>query len=499
MRKFIGLTMLPLFLAGCMVGPDYVAPDSEIANLDLNKENFSRDAGLWKESTPLDGMPKGDWWSVFNDPQLRWLMEEAKKNNPDLAAAFYAVEQARQNARMSESELYPWASGNATYSRTGDSKNLRSYQGTYDKWMVGLGLTWDLDLFGRVRSLLEAEIANAQAQLDAYQNVMLILQANVAQTYFTLCQYSSEIELLERTLAVRKDQSQFVERRVKFDFSSDLDLQRALQEEYDAAAQLAAVKRQQALAENQLAILVGKTPSQLKLKIKPLGDKLPKMPRAVPSQLLERRPDIAAAERAVYAANARIGAAQAGFYPTVSISANTGLSANKIEKLLDASSFSWGVSPEIYIPIFQANRIYAQKQVALATHKQTLEQYRSTVLNAIGEVENALADIDLLEAEYARRSEVTEASKKVEALTNKQYDLGYVDYFSVSDAQRQALLNEREQLKLKADRFRACVTLVKVLGGGWSLQDSATFKPESGWYEKTKDMSQASEMFESKE
>lgn len=496
MKKFIVLTAVTSLLTGCMVGPDYVAPDSEIANLDITKEKFSRDAGLWKTSTPLDAMPKGDWWKIFNDPVLEGLMFEAKRNNPDLAAAFYSVERARQAARMTESELYPWASGNASYSRTGSSKNVRPNSSeTIDKWSIGLGLTWDLDLFGRVRSLLEAEIANAQAQLDAYQNMMLLLQASVADTYFTLCQHSSEIELLERTLAVRKEQTLFVERRVKFDFSSELDLQRALQEEYEAAAQLAAVKRNQAIAENQLAALLGKTPAQLNLKVKPLGDNLPKIPRAVPSELLERRPDIAAAERAVYAANAQIGAAQAAFYPTVSLSANTSLSANKFENLLEASSFAWGVSPEIYIPIFQAGRIYAQKQVALAAHKQTLEKYRATVLAAIVEVENAMSNINLLEAEYKRRSEVTAASIKVQDLTKKQYDLGYVDYFSVSDAQRNALLNERTQLTLKSQRFKACVSFIAALGGGWHLDDNKSFKPESDWYEKSKDKAQASEMF----
>ena len=189
----------------------------------------------------------------------------------------------------------------------------------------------------------------------------------------------------------------------------------------------------------------------------------------MPSQLLERRPDIAAAEREVYAANARIGAAHAAYFPTISITANTELSANKIDKLINASSFAWGISPQIYIPIFQAGRIYAQKQVALAAHKETLENYKATVLSAIGEVENAMSSVKNLKEEYIKRSDVTKASIKVYELTRKQYDLGFVDYFSVSDASRLALANERTQISIRGDRFRACVDFIAAIGGGWEL------------------------------
>lgn len=478
-------------LSGCMVGPDYVAPNADFAAQDLTAEHFFRDDGLWKEAVPADSLPKGDWWAIFNDPELDALLRLCRENNPDLASAFYRVEQARQNARMDASELYPFGSGDASFTRTEISRNVNQTPGTFDTWRTGLGLTWDLDLFGRVRSIVEADIADAQASYDLYQNLILTMQANVASYYFTIRQYSSELELLERTLETRKEQSELVRNRVKLDYADDLDLQRALQQEYEAAAQLATVSRQKALAKVQIAILVGVTPSQLQLKDAPLSEVLPKLPQAVPSELLERRPDVAAAERAVYAANARIGAAQAGFFPTVSISADASLQANKIDKLLNASSFAWGVSPQIYIPIFQAGKIYAQKQVALAAHKETLESYKATVLKAIGEVESALTNINLLEKEYEKRSAVTEASLKVQELTTTQYDLGSVDYFSVSDAQRLALLNEREQLRLLADRFRACVDLITSLGGGWKLdkaqQDDKTI--EAGMYEGIQEFS----------
>ena len=465
-------------LAGCMVGPDYVEPSPGVCESEIKAEHFFRDEGLWKDAAPSDNLPKGDWWEVFNDPELSALLKTCRENSPSLKAAFYRVEQARQTARMDEGELYPWLNGNASFARTAPSRNTRVSYGQYDTWLTGFGITWDLDLFGRIRSIIESDVATAQAELDAYENLMLLLQSQVASQYFTIRQLHSERELLVRTLKVRKEQTELVRRRVASDFADDLDLQRAIQQECEAAAQLAQVDRSMAVARNDIAVLAGMPPSQLKLSDLPLGDKMPKLPPAVPSQLLERRPDIAQAERLVYAANARIGAAQAAYFPTVSLTANTDLSAQNIDKLINSSSFAWGISPQIYIPIFQAGRTYAQKQVALAAHKEALENYKSTVLSAIGEVENALSQINNLRVEYAKRMAVVEASLKVEELTQRQYDLGFVDYFSVSDAQSLALLNERELLALLGDRFRACVNLIVALGGGWQNE-----KPSADWFD----------------
>ena len=298
--------------------------------------------------------------------------------------------------------------------------------------------------------------------------MILLMQAQIASEYFTLRQYSSEIELLKRTISVRKEQTQYVSRRFKYGEASELDMQRALQEEYDASAQYATVERQMAISRNRIAMLAGTIPSQLSIRSVPLSMELPKLPAAIPSQLLERRPDVAQAERQVYAANAKIGAAQAAYFPTISFSANTDLAANKIDNLLKTSSFAWGISPQLYVPIFQAGKIYAQKQIALAAHKEAVENYKATVLNAINEVENALTEINTLKREYEKRSEVVKSSLRIQDLTQKQYDSGYVDYFSVSDAQRLALTNERAQLSLLGSRYRACVNLIAALGGGWT-------------------------------
>lgn len=482
MRKFdkIFVLLSAFALTGCMVGPDYEDAAKSLDIPDLNEEHFFRDEGLWKNANPSDGLPKGDWWAVFNDPELRLLLEKVKTDNPDLQAAFYRVEQAREAALMQKSQLYPWLSGNAEYSRTGQSKNTYTGSGaTFDNWAAGFGITWDADLFGRIRSLLAADVANAQAQLHAYQDLMLVLQSEVAKTYFALRQHHSEKELLQRTLDVRKEQTDLVRRRVKLDYSSDIDLQRALQSEYEASAQLAAVERSEILSKNYMAVLLGTTPSKLVLRAAPLSTQTPKSPNAVPSELLERRPDIAGAERKVFAANAKIGAAQAAFFPTVSLTANTSLSAEKIDKLINSSSFAWGISPQIYIPIFEAGRNLVQKRIALAEHAEALQNYKSTVLSAIREVEDALSNINRLAVEHEKREAVVNASKAVQNLTQKQYDSGFVDYFSVSDAQRNALLNERELLNLQGLRFKAYVDLIAALGGGWNINDIPNQAPEN--------------------
>lgn len=192
------------------------------------------------------------------------------------------------------------------------------------------------------------------------------------------------------------------------------------------------------------------------------------MPKAVPSMLLERRPDIAAAERTVFAANARIGSDTAAFFPTVSITADAGFGANKIQDLMTASSFAWGISPQVYIPIFQAGKLYAQRETDLAAYKETVENYRSAVLKAIEEVETALSNIAHMRREYAERVKTTQFAIEVQNYTQTEYELGNQDYFAVSDAQRQALMHEREKIRLLGARFRECVSLVMALGGGWT-------------------------------
>lgn len=479
-----------LTLCGCTMIPEYENPNNTFGREKLEEPKFKHAAELWKSAKPADDLPKGEWWSVFGDEKLNGLIKLCDKNNPDIAAAFHRVERAREAAFMSQSELYPHVASADYYKRDGRTENQAPVAtGTYSSWVVGLGTTWDLDLFGRIQSLVVRDRALAQATYNTYRNLMLALHARVASEYFALRQFESEIELLKKTLDVRKKQSEFVAKRKMLKFASGVDLSRAKLQESEAAAELKSLLRRRDACANRLAILVGESPSKFKIECEPLRESLPKIPSVVPSQLLERRPDIAAAEREVFAANAKIGSDTAAFFPTVSITGEVGFGANKIENLLGASSLAWGVSPQVYIPVFQAGKIYAQKQADLALYRESVERYKSKVLAAIEEVETALSNLSNMRGEYAERVKTTNYAKQVQSFTRREYELGNQDYFAVSDAQRQALLHEREQIKLLGARYRECVVLVMSLGGGWTsstdtpppnkhMYESATPKPD---------------------
>lgn len=314
---------------------------------------------------------------------------------------------------------------------------------------------------------INLERALVQASYNLYCNMMLSIHARIASEYFFARQCESEIKLLSDTLKVRKIQTEFVQKRLSLKFASKLDLSRAKVLEYEAASQLDYVKRQLDAAKNRIALLCGRSATDFELKCAPLTDSLPNIPKVFPSQLLERRPDIAAAERNVYAANAQLGADTAAFFPTISITGDVGFKANRIENLLEAGSLAWGISPQLYIPIFQAGKLCAQKDADIAAHKEATEKYKSTVLGAIEEVETLLSDISHMNREYENRRQTSAHSADVQMYTQKQYELGGQDYFAVSDAQRQYLTYKREEIRLLGARYRSYVSLVMSLGGGW--------------------------------
>lgn len=410
-----------LALCGCTMIPDYENPDETYGRQKLDPPQFKHAAGFGKSAKPSDDMPKGRWWAVFGDEKLEHLIKLCDANNPDIAAAFQRVERAREAAFMNESELYPHLSSTDYYKRDGRTENQAPVAtGTYSSWVVGLGATWDLDLFGRIQSLVIRDRALAEATYADYKNAMLALHARVATEYFALRQCESEIELLQKTLEVRKRQSDFVAKRKMLKFASGVDLSRAKLQESEAASELKSLQRQRDARANTLAILVGESPTKFDFKCSPLSESLPKIPSVIPSELLERRPDIAAAEREVFAANAKIGSDTAAFFPTVSITGDVGFGANKIENLLGASLLAWGVSPQVYIPIFQAGKIYAQKQTDLAKYRETVERYKSKVLSAIGEVETSLSNLSHMDGEYAERVKTTDYAKQVQNFTQRE-------------------------------------------------------------------------------
>lgn len=467
MKNFCILIM-PIAFCGCMVGPDYKNPNDTIGIDETSFPSFACEYREWKEAHPADNLPRGEWWRIFGDANLDKLMLDCRDKNPDLKSLFFRVEQARERACMTESRLYPWVSGNAEYLRFQQSENgALPVFGVNDDWLAGASLTWDADLFGRVRSMLRAEKANAESMLAEYENMLLALRTHVAQTYFSLKQFESERILLEKTVKIRREETDFVRTKVGMRVSNDIDLQRALQQEHRTRDELVVVKNKISLSRNLLANLLGTSSDKIKGSFGSLTSAVPDVPKSVPSDLLECRPDIAAAERRVCAANWKIGAAQAAFFPTITITGALGTESSAFSKLIEASTFSWGVSPQIYIPIFQAGRLVAQKRVALAKHKEMLEDYRSTVLRAIRETENALSNSECLKHRFCESSSAAAAAKKVELYASEQYEAGLIDYFAASESHRHALEAELACIRIRGEQFRNCVALIKSLGGNW--------------------------------
>lgn len=479
--KQIAVLAAAFLPCACMVGPDYEKPDnSEFVDF----EKFANERGLWKNAAPRDEAARGEWWEIFGDAELSKYMRECAENNPDLKSLFYRVEQARENAGIKRGALYPSAGIAGDWFRTevGDHSIVRPLGSRFEDWAVGAALTWDADLFGRIRSVLAASRADAQAAQNEYENALLSLRTQFAALYFSLREFEAEKILLEKTVKIREAETKFVRDRFEMQTATESDLQRATEQEFSAKAQLTDMLERIALAKNLAANLLGTTPSKLEISPAPLDGVAPEIPRVLPSELLERRADVAAAERAVCAANYRIGAAQAAFFPTVSITSSLGTESTAFSKLLNSSSFAWGVSPQIYIPIFQAGRLSAQKRVALAKHKESLEKYKSVVLKAVRETEDALAKVSLAKKRVSERELAAVAAAKVEEIAQTQYECGVADYFQASEAHRYALMNKLALIKSRGDEFRAAVELVRAVGGSWTPE-----KPEeSGVLERAK-------------
>ena len=442
-RKSILQILLVAALCGCTVGPDYESAHKTVGEREvLDFANFKNDGGMWKNAKPQDNLPRGKWWEMFGDGKLSEYMLECERSNPDLKSLFYKVEQARENAMMKEGALYPHAVGSGDWFKTGvgDRSILRPLGTQFEDWAVGATLTWDADLFGRIRSMLSASRADAQALQNQYENALLSLRTQVATLYFSLREMQSLREVLEKTVAVRQSETKFVRDRFEMQTATEADVQRAVEQEFSAKTQLTDIIEKSALAKNMMANLLGTVPAKIEISPAPLGGNAPEIPAVIPSELLERRADIAAAERAVCAANARIGAAQAAFFPTVSITSSLGTESTAFSKLLNSSSFAWGVSPQVYIPIFQAGRLSAQKRVALAK-------------------------ISLSKRRTADRQRAADAARRVDEIAQTQYEGGVADYFQASEAHRYALLNQLALIRSRGDEFRAVVELIRAIGG----------------------------------
>jgi multidrug efflux system outer membrane protein len=465
-----GVALVSLVLTGCIaVGPRYTEPATETAGTYKAAE-----LGSWKEGQPLDSVPKGKWWMVFGDRELNALQDRALAANQELRAAFAAMNQARATARVARSEFFPTLETNPSFTRQRFSPTQEPNFGdqTFDTIRVPLDLSYEVDLWGRVRRSFEAARADASASGAAFQNLMLTLQADVAQNYFRLRALDAEIAVLERSLGLRREQVEVVQGRLDSGLGLELDVARARTELANVEGEMASLRRQRTELENALAVLVGESPSTFKVArtsglTSDWDPEPPVIPAGLPSDLLERRPDIAEAERRLAADNARIGVAKAAFFPVLRLTGSGGFVSADVEDVFNWESRAWSLGPSISLPIFAGGRNRANLDRARDQYEQSVALYRQQVLVAFGEVENALAAIRLLEEQAAAQERAWSNARQAYDLARESFTAGITDYLDVIDADRIALQTRRANMQLTGQRMNAVVQLVKALGGGW--------------------------------
>jgi len=471
----VALSALLLFVtrvdAGVLtIGPDYKRP------IEATPDTYKAAAlGEWKQGQPLDHLPKGAWWEVFNDEGLNELERRASASNQELKAAVARVDQARATARVSRSELLPSLDADPSWRRERFSPNQVPSFGdmTANNFRAPLDLSYEIDLWGRVRRGFESARAEAAASVAAFHTVLLTLQADVAQNYFTLRALDAESATVTSTVALRKEQVQLVRSRFEGGISSELDVARAETELATAEADAASLAKRRAELENALAILVGENPASFKLAAienapTRWNPKPPAIPAGLPADLLERRPDVAEAERQLAAANARIGVAKAAFFPVLRLTGSGGYVSGDIDNLFNWDSRVWSIGPSISLPIFAGGRNRANYKRSKAAFEEAVAKYRQRILVAFGEVEDSLADIRHLSTQAAAQDRAVASARRAAELANDRYRGGIVSYLEVVDANRATLQTERASAQLAGQRLAASVQLIKALGGGWS-------------------------------
>jgi multidrug efflux system outer membrane protein len=413
---------------------------------------------------------------VFGDPTLDALEAGAASANQTLKVGLARLEQARAFVRNAEADRSPQVEVGGNVSRARLSPSSLGLRSDADPapatlWRLSAAASYEVDLFGRIASSIDAARADAAQTEGLYQSLLLTIQADVALQYLTLRGLDAEIALLSDTVRLREEALGLVERRYAAGDTSELDVARARTELSTARADRAALAQQRAAVEHALAVLVGKAPSELNLAPQPLAFRPIAIPAGLPSSLLERRPDIAAAERAMAAANARIGVARAAYYPRLSLTGLIGLESNDLGDLFQSSSRTWALGPlagnMLSMTILDGGRRCANEAAALAAYDEAVAAYRESVLGAFREVEDGLSGLRLLAQQAAEHAQAVQSAQRAASLSNTRYRAGHVAYFEVIDAERQVLASQRAATQVERNRALATVGLVRALGGSW--------------------------------
>ena len=469
---FISSGAAALLLAGCAVGPDYHRPSALGTNAPPAAFSGATNAAQWKEAQPAAHFPRGSWWELFGDPDLNRLETLATANNQLLAEALANFQQARALVNVSRSGYFPQLAANPSYTRSRSSANQRvnGTSTTANFFDVPLDASWEIDVFGRVRRTVEGSRNRMAASEDDLESLKLTIQAEVAIDYFTLQSQDAQHRLFAETVVTYQHSLQLTQDRQKFGIATDLDVSQAETQLRGAQAQIPAIDLQRANLRHALATLCGQPATTFEVAETTNQLSLPAIPVSIPSELLEHRPDIAAAERRMAAANADVGVASAAFYPSVTLNGLAGFESISASTLFNWESRLWSVGPVLSMPIFTGGRNRAQLASAQAAYNATVANYRETVLSAFQDVEDQLASQDLLAKQFAAENAALKSAKRTLDISLNRYKGGVITYLDVATAQSVSLAHEQTVVQLYATRLNSAVSLIKALGAGWSSQ-----------------------------
>ena len=462
-------TTLMLTAVGCSFSPKKQAPKIHVP------ENFKESRG-WKVAQPADHIPRGNWWSILHDQDLDAIMQSLEVSNQSLQSSVAKAQQTAALLTAAKFAFLPTASTSADYTvnmsgalggaNNANSLNARSAGSGVKKIQSISGqANWEIDIWGRLRHTAKAAKANAEATKADVETVRLTLQAQAAQSYFTLRAADAQRLLIERQVASYTKSLELTQNRKVQGVASEADVALAATQLATTRAALIDVGVNRATMEHAIAMLTGRTPAEFGLKPATLTSHIPSVPSTAPSTLLQRRPDIAAGERRVAMANENIGAAIAAFFPVISLGSSSGWRA--LTNLFAQGNNYWSFGPDATLNILDGGQRIAAKAQADAAWKQAVADYRQAVLTAMQESEDALSTLRILSAESNAQAEAVRAARESERIAFNQYQAGTLSYINVTTAQAAALTAERSAIDIRSRRLVATVALVKALGGGW--------------------------------
>jgi len=462
-----------LFLSSCMIGPKYQRPSAPVppAYKETPPANWKEMQG-WKQAQPNEGAKRGKWWEIYNDPELNALEEQVSISNQNVLLAEAQFREARAAVRIARSNLFPTVTAGPSIVNSrapvtftpGEKAFAPASRTTYD---FPMELSYVTDIWGSIRRSITASAESAQVSAALLENARLSYQAELARDYFELRGTDGQEDLLRDTVNSYQDYLKLTQDRFNSGVASGSDVAQAQTQLDTARAQMIDYGVARAQFEHAIAVLAGKPPAELSITHRPIKITPPPVPVGVPSTLLERRPDIAASERQVSAANEQIGIAKAAYYPTLDLSASAGVESAQFLKWISWPSRFWSVGPQLAETVFDAGRRRAILNQSLAAYDGAVANYRQTVLTAFQQVEDSLAALHVLENEAQAEDEAVKAAQNALDIATYQYKAGTVNYLSVITEQAILLQDRVQALSILTRRMSASVLLIEALGGGW--------------------------------